>query len=74
MRGQLVYETILADTLLVPTTFNYPVMDFALLENHVIYIFQVTLGILNSKIPKPGSSYLLIFLFSFVEIIKTNSI
>jgi len=56
---------------ILPTTFNYPVMDFALLQNHVIYIFQVTLGILNSKIPKPGSSYLQIFL-SFVEIIKNK--
>jgi hypothetical protein len=50
--GKLFEDPILPNTLLVPAVPCYPVMDFAFFaENQTIYIFQLTLGEINSKIP-----------------------
>lgn len=55
--GKLFEDSVTVNTLLVPAVFNYPVMDFALIGEHTLHIFQLTVGIPNGKIPTPGSPY-----------------
>lgn len=65
--GKLFEDLVAPGTLLVPAVFNYPVMDFALVGNQTVYIFQLTVAKHMEKVPVTGSSYhnLLGFLCDF---------
>jgi len=49
--GILFENTVFLNTLLVPAVHSYPVMDYALIGEKIVYLFQLTLGAPNSKIP-----------------------
>ena len=48
---KLFKESVGPSTLLAPTVRNYPVMDFALIGEQTVYIFQLTLGRQSEKPP-----------------------